>query len=107
MYRSYVRKIEYDEQPKYDESYDEIEIRYKHHLTGPLAENLEERFYKHGIRPEWLIIHRIIAHCVIPKSNKTKYLVKWRDLGYDQCTWEPENSDIAGKYLSFLTISMV
>ena len=25
-------------------------------------ENLEDKFYKYGVRPEWLQIHRIINH---------------------------------------------
>lgn len=53
--------------------------------------DLEERYYKYGIRPEWLQVHRIINH------KKTRrgmmYLVKWRELPYDQCSWEYVDSD--------------
>lgn len=52
--------------------------------------NLEETFYKHGIRPEWLQVQRIINHRVTRKG--TMYLVKWRELPYDQVSWEYEKS---------------
>lgn len=52
--------------------------------------NLEETYYKYGIRPEWLQIHRIINH----KNTRRgpMYLVKWRELPYDQVSWEYEKS---------------
>lgn len=52
--------------------------------------NLEETYYKHGIRPEWLQIHRIINHKSTRKGPM--YLVKWRELPYDQVSWEYEKS---------------
>uniref|UniRef100_A0A6G1S543 Chromodomain-helicase-DNA-binding protein 4 n=2 Tax=Aceria tosichella TaxID=561515 RepID=A0A6G1S543_9ACAR len=52
--------------------------------------NLEEAYYKHGIRPEWLQIHRIINHKNTRKGPM--YLVKWRELPYDQVSWEYEKS---------------
>lgn len=30
------------------------------------------------------------------RDGTTYYLVKWRDLSYDQATWESEHEDIAG-----------
>lgn len=54
--------------------------------------NLEERFYKWGVRPEWLTIHRIINHRT--NRGKTWYLIKWRDLPYDDCTWEDTETGI-------------
>lgn len=47
------------------------------------------------MKPEWLIIHRIINHRSF-RDGKTQYLVKWRDLPYDQATWEDENSNVPG-----------
>lgn len=53
----------------------------------PDPNNLEERFYKWGVRPEWLQPQRIIDNR-IGRGGKDWYLVKWRDLPYDDCTWE-------------------
>lgn len=53
------------------------------------------RFYKYGIKSTWLKIHRIINHRTL-RDGITQYLVKWRDLAYDQATWEDEDEDIEG-----------
>ena len=50
---------------------------------------LEQRYYKNGVRPEWLCVHRILNHQK-EKNGKMYFLVKWRDLAYDQSTWEAE-----------------
>ena len=55
--------------------------------------NLEDRFYRYGVRPEWLNIHRVIND--MRTSKGTYYLVKWRELGYDQATWEKDDAEIA------------
>ena len=53
------------------------------------------RFYKYGIKSAWLKIHRIINHRTL-RDGSIEYLVKWRDLAYDQATWEDEDEDIEG-----------
>ncbi|KAJ6853702.1 CHD3-type chromatin-remodeling factor PICKLE [Iris pallida] len=45
-----------------------------------------------GIRPEWTTVDRIIARRKF--GNKYEYYVKWKELGYDECTWEVD-SDIS------------
>ncbi|CAI9092629.1 OLC1v1027924C1 [Oldenlandia corymbosa var. corymbosa] len=45
-----------------------------------------------AIRPEWTTVDRIIA-CRDGATEK-EYLVKWKELPYDECYWESE-SDIA------------
>jgi ''chromo'' (CHRromatin Organisation MOdifier) domain. len=52
-------------------------------------------YLRFGIKPEWMIVHRIINHRVM-RDGRTLYLVKWRDLSYDQATWEEENETILG-----------
>lgn len=42
-----------------------------------------------------MIVHRIINHRTM-RDGRTLYLVKWRDLSYDQATWEEENESILG-----------
>lgn len=57
----------------------------------PLA--LEHRFYRFGIKPEWMQIHRIISHSPYSK-NQFDYLIKWRELVYEQATWESDEANI-------------
>lgn len=54
---------------------------------------MEERFYRYGIKPEWMTVHRIINHSV-DRKGQYHYLVKWRDLPYDQATWEEDEMPI-------------
>jgi len=113
LLRNYFRKNDTDEPPNFD---DVIELSNRKHrlhevdidddevtaATGKrraerrraMAKsgqiNLEETYYKHGIRPEWLQIHRIINHKNTRKGPM--YLIKWRELPYDQVSWEYEKS---------------
>ncbi|KAJ8683101.1 hypothetical protein QAD02_018893 [Eretmocerus hayati] len=102
MYRNYSRKYDMDEPPKLEEPLDESDSRVKrlkdqdkNHEQTRDEHNLEERFYRYGIRPEWLVVHRVINHR-LQRDGRAMYLVKWRELGYDMATWEDENSDIPG-----------
>nr|CAD1825673.1 unnamed protein product [Ananas comosus var. bracteatus] len=45
-----------------------------------------------AIRPEWTTVDRIIASR--KAGDEREYLVKWKELPYDECTWEVE-SDIS------------
>lgn len=115
LLRNYFRKNDDNEPPNFD---DVIELsNRKHRLTDPDVDedateltaatgkkradrrralarsgqtNLEETYYRYGIRPEWLQIHRIINHRPTRKGNM--YYIKWRELPYDQATWEMENN---------------
>ncbi|XP_065889551.1 chromodomain-helicase-DNA-binding protein 4-like isoform X2 [Dysidea avara] len=60
------------------------------------TEAQEAMLLQAGIRPEWLVVHRIIDRRNTKRGQQ--YLVKWRDLPYDQATWESltENSPIRG-----------
>ena len=84
MLRAYFRKFDSEEPPKLEDE-DTCRNRRKKHENDPL----DERFYRYGVRPEWLQVHRIINH----KTNRDgsfSYLVKWRDLAYDRVSWEDE-----------------
>ena len=95
FYLFYVRKNDMDNPPVFEYELDIQDDRYKRLLNmgSPIGEErveFENKFYKYGIEPEWLIVHRVI-------SDKTtdgikQYLVKWRELGYSFCTWENKNS---------------
>lgn len=98
MFRSYSRKWDMEEPPKLEEPIDESDSRCTRLLKmggNNNDEELEEKFYKYGIKPEWLVVHRVINHRTM-RDGRTLYLVKWRELTYDQATWEEETEDIPG-----------
>ncbi|KAL1137604.1 hypothetical protein AAG570_009300 [Ranatra chinensis] len=96
MVRSYIRKYDMDEPPKLEEPLDEADSRMKRIREANINEQeLEEKYYRYGIKPEWLIVQRIINHRTM-RDGRNLYLVKWRDLSYDQATWEEENETIPG-----------
>ncbi|CAF1303194.1 unnamed protein product [Rotaria magnacalcarata] len=98
LWRCYIKKIGDAKQPQPTveldaeaEEDDEASRRY----YNP---KLEQRYYKNGVRPEWLCVHRILNHRK-EKGTPMYYLVKWRDLGYEQATWEVEKD---GEYTSLI-----
>lgn len=93
MFRSYTRKYDMEEPPKLEENLEDQENRPKRKTPKDLE--LEEKYYKYGIKPEWLLVHRVINHRTM-RDGRTLYLVKWRELPYDQATWEEETEDIPG-----------
>ncbi|KAG8505555.1 Chromodomain-helicase-DNA-binding protein 5 [Galemys pyrenaicus] len=94
MYRNYQRKNDMDEPPPFDYgSGDEDGKSEKRKSKDPLHAKMEERFYRYGIKPEWMMVHRILNHS-FDKKGDVHYLIKWRDLPYDQCTWEIDDIDI-------------
>uniref|UniRef100_A0A8B9JB13 Chromodomain helicase DNA binding protein 5 n=1 Tax=Astyanax mexicanus TaxID=7994 RepID=A0A8B9JB13_ASTMX len=94
MYRNYQRKNDMDEPPPYDYGSGEEELNNeKRKSKDPEYAAMEERFYRYGIKPEWMIIHRILNHS-FDKDGDVHYLIKWRDLPYDQCTWEVDDFDV-------------
>ncbi|CAB0003885.1 unnamed protein product [Nesidiocoris tenuis] len=96
MYRSYLRKIDGDEPPKLEEPLDEADNRMKRIKDANVNdEELENKYYRYGIKPEWLIVQRVINHRTL-RDGSNLYLVKWRDLNYDMATWEEESEDIPG-----------
>ncbi|KAI5623007.1 chromodomain-helicase-DNA-binding protein 5 isoform X1 [Silurus asotus] len=100
MYRNYQRKNDMDEPPPFDYGSGEEELNNeKRKSKDPHYAIMEERFYRYGIKPEWLIIHRILNHS-FDKDGDVHYLIKWRDLPYDQCTWEIDDFDVP-EYESF------
>ncbi|KAL7843420.1 hypothetical protein AOLI_G00249320 [Acnodon oligacanthus] len=100
MYRNYQRKNDMDEPPPYDYGSGEEELNNeKRKSKDPQYAAMEERFYRYGIKPEWMIIHRILNHS-FDKDGDVHYLIKWRDLPYDQCTWEVDEFDVP-EYESF------
>lgn len=63
MYRNYQRKNDMDEPPPYDYGSGEEELNSeKRKSKDPQYAAMEERFYRYGIKPEWMVIHRIVNH---------------------------------------------
>ncbi|XP_054916143.1 chromodomain-helicase-DNA-binding protein 3 isoform X2 [Poeciliopsis prolifica] len=98
MYRNYQRKTDMDEPPSLDygsgaEDENGVGKSEKRRAKDPHYALLEDKYYKYGIKPEWMMIHRIINHSM-DKKGMYHYLVKWKDLTYDQCTWERDDMDI-------------
>ncbi|XP_022176627.1 chromodomain-helicase-DNA-binding protein Mi-2 homolog isoform X2 [Myzus persicae] len=91
--RSYMRKYDMDEPPKLEEPLDELDNRWKRlREVGGDQAALEEKFYRYGVKPEWLLVHRILNHKHL-RDARMMYLVKWRDLPYSLATWEHENPE--------------
>ncbi|CAL8241609.1 unnamed protein product [Merluccius merluccius] len=101
MYRNYQRKTDMDDPPLLDygsgaeeeAAGEKSEKSEKRRAKDPQYAILEDQYYKYGIKPEWMMIHRIINHS-LDKRGVYHYLVKWRDLTYDQSTWERDDLDI-------------
>ncbi|CAF0863016.1 unnamed protein product [Adineta ricciae] len=90
LWRSYIKKIGDAKQPQptidMDGEGEDVDDEVSRRYYNP---KLEQRYYKNGIRPEWLCVHRILNHQK-EKGTPMYYLVKWRELGYEQATWEVE-----------------
>ena len=89
LWRCYIKKVTENKLPPLSvdmegegEEDEEVSRRY----YNP---KLEQRYYKNGVRPEWLVVHRILNHRK-EKGTPMYYLAKWRELGYEHATWEPE-----------------
>ncbi|XP_063041546.1 chromodomain-helicase-DNA-binding protein 4a isoform X2 [Engraulis encrasicolus] len=95
MFRNYQRKNDMDEPPPIDFGVEgEEEKSDKRKNKDPIYAQMEEKFYRYGIKMEWMMIHRILNHSS-DKKNNVHYLIKWKDLPYDQASWEAEDMDIA------------
>uniref|UniRef100_A0A3P8WKB5 Chromodomain helicase DNA binding protein 4a n=1 Tax=Cynoglossus semilaevis TaxID=244447 RepID=A0A3P8WKB5_CYNSE len=93
MFRNYQRKNDMDEPPPIDFGEGEEDKSVKRKNKDPMYARLEEKYLRFGIKMEWLMIHRILNHSVDRKNN-VHYLIKWRELAYDQATWEAEDMDV-------------
>uniref|UniRef100_A0A8D0BT93 Chromodomain helicase DNA binding protein 5 n=1 Tax=Salvator merianae TaxID=96440 RepID=A0A8D0BT93_SALMN len=96
MFRNYQRKNDMDDPPAFDYGSGEEDSKMeKRKNKDPHYAKMEEKYYRYGIKPEWMMIHRILNHS-FDKKGEVHYLIKWKDLPYDQCTWEIDDFDIPG-----------
>ena len=86
MYRNYQRKNDMDEPPPFDYgSGDEDGKSEKRKNKDPLYAKMEERFYRYGIKPEWMMIHRILNHRCVPGGVRPRVSLEGCPQGRD--TW--------------------
>ena len=79
MYRAYFRKNDMEEPPPVDDG-DEDKETPAHVIQNSKAEdesNLEARFYRYGVRPDWLQIHRILRHRLVKIKGKACILANF------------------------------
>ncbi|XP_028836078.1 chromodomain-helicase-DNA-binding protein 4 isoform X2 [Denticeps clupeoides] len=94
MFRNYQRKTDMDEPPSLDMGADgDDDKSTKRKIKDPVYAHMEDKYGRFGVKLEWLMIHRILNHSVDKKGN-VHYMIKWRDLPYDQSTWESEDMDV-------------
>ncbi|XP_048009062.1 chromodomain-helicase-DNA-binding protein 4 isoform X4 [Megalobrama amblycephala] len=94
MFRNYQRKTDMEEPPNLEMGAEGDEDKScKRKNKDPFYARMEDQYGRFGVKMEWLLIHRILNHSV-DKKNNVHYLIKWRDLQYDQSTWESEDMDI-------------
>ncbi|XP_056618194.1 chromodomain-helicase-DNA-binding protein 4 isoform X1 [Triplophysa dalaica] len=94
MFRNYQRKTDMEEPPNLELGAEGDEDKStKRKNKDPVYARMEDQFGRFGVKLEWLLIHRVLNHSV-DKKNNVHYLVKWRDLPYDQSCWESEDMDI-------------
>jgi len=61
-HQSFKRKFFMDEPPALEDGSSFGRPRHKTSISEDDPHNLEERYYRYGIKPEWMQIHRIITH---------------------------------------------
>uniref|UniRef100_A0A672JX24 Chromodomain-helicase-DNA-binding protein 4-like n=1 Tax=Sinocyclocheilus grahami TaxID=75366 RepID=A0A672JX24_SINGR len=94
MFRNYQRKTDMEEPPNLEMGAEGDEDKScKRKNKDPFYARIEDQYGRFGVKLEWLFIHRVLNHSV-DKKNNVHYLIKWRDLPYDQSTWESEDMDI-------------
>lgn len=77
MYRNYQRKNDMDEPPPYDYGSGEEELNSeKRKSIDAQYAMMEERFYRYGIKPEWMVIHRILNHRCAQTHPRSKYVIQ-------------------------------
>jgi hypothetical protein len=93
LLRAYMRKNNMDIPPPLSSphKYKRIRKRSTSIKDEQKMDDLESALLAAGIKPGWLKIHRIIGKR--QQKGMTQYLVKWKDLPYDQATWEFVDED--------------
>lgn len=62
LHMHFRRKFDMNEPPALEDGSSFGRPRHKAGVSEDDPHNLEERFYRYGIKPEWLQIHRIVNY---------------------------------------------
>lgn len=91
LYGIYKKKYLLENEPEVEYGFDEIDNEnWMPNETFDFSNyDLDNQFYRFGVNPNWLQVEKIINETI--KKCRKKYLIKWRDLGYEKCTWEYED----------------
>ncbi|KAG9351689.1 hypothetical protein JZ751_022940 [Albula glossodonta] len=68
MFRNYQRKTDMDDPPTLDYSSggeEEGRKSEKRRAKDPQYADMEDKFFRYGIKPEWMMVHRIINHSAV------------------------------------------
>ena len=68
----------------------------KHQSKKHVDPRLDREFYQNGVKPQYLQVQRVLNYKKTSRGQQW-YLVKWRDLAYDQSTWEMADGPIAAQ----------
>ncbi|KAI6653320.1 Chromodomain helicase DNA binding protein 4 L homeolog [Oopsacas minuta] len=86
LLRNYMKRVDMTTPPPL-ETLDRRHRKMSSSLQEPFEmDETEQLLIRIGIRREWLHVHRIINTRVTRRGRE--YLTKWRDLGYEYCSWE-------------------
>uniref|UniRef100_A0AC35TG05 DNA helicase n=1 Tax=Rhabditophanes sp. KR3021 TaxID=114890 RepID=A0AC35TG05_9BILA len=88
-----VHEIEEMDDPEDMEEGEDGETVTRKKKDDPL--NLYERFYKYGVKKDWLVVGRVLNHSS-PGKGQYDYFIKWSELSYEHSTWERDDLDIPG-----------
>ncbi|KAF3839246.1 hypothetical protein F7725_017963 [Dissostichus mawsoni] len=98
MFRNYQRKTDMDEPPPVDAGGEGDENKSnKRKNKDPLFVHMEEKFGRwsqDGVADDPPHPQPQVRHKYVDKKSNIHYLIKWRDLPYDQSTWEMEEMDV-------------
>ena len=98
-YKMYLRKNDMDEPPLFDEDGENEGTSHsrklKHHKQSANRDPLKlfDRFFKYGIKPEWLEIDHVVNKQTT-RDGTIEYFIMWKGLPYSDCSWEDEDLSI-------------
>jgi len=69
LHTFFKRRFYLDEPPALEDGSSFGRPRHKTGISEDDPHNLEERYYRYGIKPEWMQIHRVVMHELVTQSD--------------------------------------